>query len=266
MELLYKYYSVNEYSLNNITEGLICFNDLQRFNDPFEGIGDFFYNVTLEEKNYWKSIGSDLPNHISERFADESKETLRFKNRVLSLTSKYDNPLMWSHYANSHTGFCVGYSKDDIFKVCDKLDRITYVDKPNKVNVSQFELNNIESLLFVKSDEWKYEDEWRAIYTLKEADVSHLQYSENYEKCFNDKDSEKIYIMNGFASMGNQEVLEVNKHILKQCKPKVIYLGLKVQPQDREQLLQLAKDKEIEVLQMAQERNSFKMVSFRVPT
>jgi hypothetical protein len=34
---------------------------------------------------------------------------------VLSLAKKADNVLMWSHYAENHTGFCVGFQLSEKF-------------------------------------------------------------------------------------------------------------------------------------------------------
>ncbi|WP_214826490.1 DUF2971 domain-containing protein [Chryseobacterium sp. ISL-6] len=36
---------------------------------------------------------------------------------IYSLTTKNSNLLMWSHYGNSHKGFCIGFNTEKLFKL-----------------------------------------------------------------------------------------------------------------------------------------------------
>ena len=41
--------------------------------------------------------------------------------RVFCSTNQYDNLLMWAHYGNNHTGYCVEYSTKSIVTQMNKL-------------------------------------------------------------------------------------------------------------------------------------------------
>ena len=41
------------------------------------------------------------------------KATLNDKRGLLCFSKKWENPVLWSHYAASHTGFCLGFDLND---------------------------------------------------------------------------------------------------------------------------------------------------------
>ena len=175
--MFYKYYSNVGYGIQNLENKTICFSDIDKFNDPFEGIGKYLYDVSPEEQAYWDSIGSDLPKLLGERFLQESRDLLKFKNRIWCVTGSYKNALMWAHYANSHQGFCVGYTKKNIKKVCNKFEKIAYCSEPSPINIrGDINMDLVEGLLFQKDSSWKYEHEWRALYAIRPSNVKHLVY------------------------------------------------------------------------------------------
>lgn len=258
MELLYKYYSIStkgiNYSVENLRNDLICFSSLECLNDPFEGFGAHTFKVSNDEQKYWDSIGSDLPKLLEKRISKDSREFLNFNYRVFCATKKYDNPLLWSHYANSHMGFCVGYAKSDINELSKRLAEINYTEKMPFINSEE---RKIESLLYFKSKEWGYEEEWRAVYKLEENDVIHLDFNDYFDE--DNKLTTKLYIPHGYAQTNNLELLASDRYITKKCKPQAIYLGLKMNWQDRKDLIEIGKQKNIKIYQMVQEINSFKM-------
>ncbi len=106
---------------------------------------------------------------------------------VASLTTKYDNPLMWSHYASSHKGICIEYDFKDFFQKdsvpnillhevlysdnrvtldASILDRVNIVDIENqgKFDILEFFIDGI----FTKHHVWEYEQEWRSIIVIKD--------------------------------------------------------------------------------------------------
>lgn len=265
MELLFKYYALSKYSKKNFKDDVVLFNNILGFNDPFEGIGRFLYDVSPEEQEYWNNIGSDLPKGIAKRIATDSRESLIFANRILCVTEKYDHPLMWAHYAQSHTGFCIGYSKDDIKEISNRFDKVTYQSHPHNVNMESIDKDEIESLLYFKSDAWLYEEEWRAVYTLSNEDVRHLDYNNNFDKCFQPyENSCKFYMARGYAQMNNLEVLESEKYILKSCKPQVVYLGLRMKQEEKQDIIAIGKEKNLKIFQMTQSPNSYEMSAYEI--
>jgi hypothetical protein len=106
---------------------------------------------------------------------------------VLCLTTKFDNLLMWAHYANSHTGFVIEFDGDHPFFKREFLDvssltgideeltkdyghliKVDYQDQRPQISVSS--VKSFESFL-VKSREWEYEDEWRMLMPSAHADL-----------------------------------------------------------------------------------------------
>jgi hypothetical protein len=258
MEVLYKYYS-NEsvYAYKNIEDGNICFSPLECLNDPLEGVGKYLYQVSDEEQMYWKSIGSDLPKMLSNRFSGDFREVANFKYRVFCTSKEYDNPLLWAYYANSHKGFCVGYEKRDIVEASDKVFDIDY--KSEMYPINEYDEKIFEKLLSVKSTDWSNENECRAIYELKNSDVLHL-----YPEVYFDKGKQSdanLYKLHGHVQTNYLETLCAEKFICKKCSPVGIYLGLKMKRSDKKRLIDIARKLGINVYQMSQGQNTFKFIS-----
>jgi|SRR5450830_76237 len=73
------------------------------------------------------------------------------------------HPLMWAHYADSHTGFCVEYEVDE---VSAPLYEVNYSSQLPSLSVNELIFCPEESLLRVlttKNLEWSYEKEVRLI-------------------------------------------------------------------------------------------------------
>jgi len=113
-------------------------------------------------------------NNFAPIFADSLQKQANNSFGILSLTTEKDNLLMWSHYADSHNGFCIKFNTDSIFfnrrrSEFDELyhlRKITYKDiRPSGI----FEEMSIDELFEVKSDIWEYENEWRMYLPLIDA-------------------------------------------------------------------------------------------------
>ena len=85
---------------------------------------------------------------------------------MLCLTEKRDNLLMWSHYADSHKGFCIKFDASHEFFNQKRgeqdefyhLREVVYLEeRPNK---TMSNMSGVDLLLH-KSDIWAYEKEWR---------------------------------------------------------------------------------------------------------
>jgi hypothetical protein len=179
MQKLFKYYSINNYSLSALTNGLSWYSETDYFNDPFD--------TKIIDNEYLKIISSS-------------------KEKILCLSGVNDNILMWSHYADSHKGFCVeftDYNDDDISQLKIKgifpkveNDKLTIVRNARPVEyLSTAEINEytkdiptdkleferlysslnpvdkisllekIQKTSFIKHEDWKYEKEYRLINT-----------------------------------------------------------------------------------------------------
>lgn len=111
-------------------------------------------------------------------------------NQVFSITcfaNSFDNILMWSHYANKHTGICVEYDFTSLPLTCNIIKTlfpveytakrqclpilISYNDK-NKLKINDLNPTTFQIVknLITKSDIWSYEKEWRSIVWTKSLD------------------------------------------------------------------------------------------------
>ena len=261
MKLLYKYYSnESKYAFENVENGNICFTSLESLNDPFEGIGKYLYEVSSEEQMYWDTIGSNLPELLSKRFSEDLQDMLNFKYRVFCSSKDYNNCLLWAYYANAHKGFCVGYKESSILNISDELLNVEYSSEMCSIN--QFDEDTYKKLLTVKSADWRNENECRALYILKDKDVSSL----DPDVFFNEKNQNeaKLYKLHGHIQTKNLRTLCSDKIILQKCEPAVIYLGLRMKLCDKQRLINIAKKFNIEVYQMSQEQNSFDFIPQKI--
>ncbi|WP_422442924.1 DUF2971 domain-containing protein [Vibrio harveyi] len=119
----------------------------------------------------FKTVINKAKVHVSAALTETSNELIG----VLSLTEKADNLLMWSHYAESHSGYCIGFKSDHSFfnrKRSEKdefyhLRKVHYLpDRPSKAMVDM----NGTDMFLLKSDVWEYEQEWRMCAALPDAD------------------------------------------------------------------------------------------------
>jgi hypothetical protein len=76
---------------------------------------------------------------------------------IYCLSEKADVPLMWGHYAGSHTGICLEFdARRAPFATAEK---VKYVSAYPAFDV----LKGSYESLFTKSADWSYEAEWRLI-------------------------------------------------------------------------------------------------------
>lgn len=71
---------------------------------------------------------------------------------------------MWSHYANSHAGFCVGLDKFILWDIIQgSLGRAIYDEKFPTIGIFDHTVGTLTKILSTKSLEWEYEDEYRFV-------------------------------------------------------------------------------------------------------
>jgi Protein of unknown function (DUF2971) len=81
---------------------------------------------------------------------------------IYSLSAQKNNFLLWSHYSNSHEGFCIGFNSKKLFKQAQgHLGGVTY-----SKNFPSFKLFDDAIIFFIKyafykASIWSYEQEFR---------------------------------------------------------------------------------------------------------
>lgn len=191
---LFKFYTFNEHSLSSLINSKIWISSAALLNDPFD------CNISLSEKisstdfrNYEKEQSFTVDGPIRERkraWLGGLKEEYRlFRERigVFCGSSCYKNNLMWSHYADSHKGFCVEIMVDDKFRDAEFSHGMNYMNviygsypSESYWNVfgSHAKPDNIARLITLfsyKSKDWEYESEWRIFVLLEEGEKGRLE-------------------------------------------------------------------------------------------
>lgn len=137
---LYRYSNAECYNIFGILNENIALSKAVEMNDIFEG-----------------AVGSnkkDMEN-INKHFQSE------MYLKCFSESNK--NRLMWAHYADSFRGICVGY-KFDKDELLNNLFPVVYNNR-RFISVKPYQIKNNKYFFLKKSSEWRYEKEWRLIYS-----------------------------------------------------------------------------------------------------
>lgn len=148
-----------------------------------------FDELPLEEKIFQEGRLSELEErkvHLdilsSEKWESAYLDSLRKRAHsqvgILCLTERPDDILMWSHYAENHTGFVIGFDTDktDFFKhklhepgEIGELRKVNYSNERPTVQVPYNEDSPDVDIFFTKKEDWEYQAEWRIVRFLRDA-------------------------------------------------------------------------------------------------
>lgn len=194
---LFKYYSYDSgeksYGLSNLENDLIHFQSPLKFNDPYDS--NFSINIektivvsllfkifigfvhlvffwSKDRRKYVDGFRFTLENQ-KQVFNRWLPDIFRENTFITCFAENNDSLLMWSHYSGNHKGFCIGYdisslSKNDLRSIF--LYPVYYVKKVTDLTKSIFfKKQNLNVFKFIlaaltKSQEWRYEKEWRIIF------------------------------------------------------------------------------------------------------
>jgi hypothetical protein len=191
-DLLFKYRDIsNLLHLETLTELSIFLPSANKFNDPFDCKIPLEY-IKLEtdeelRRNFARKLimmhGSveeknEIENHV-ERFMEKKHlsnkdELFQFEENdikklnefgIFSVSTIPNNLLMWSHYANSHKGICIGFNAKKLYDICNfsMLGPVTYFDKYPNMSLLRDNEDLLYNQLYNKSLDWYYEKEFRYI-------------------------------------------------------------------------------------------------------
>jgi DUF2971 family protein len=189
--LVYKFRMFDQkgYSIDALQRSQLWCSHRSAFNDPFEfqheidrhpadidAVFDSWMRIYPEWRG--KVARKMVPIGIAEIVTDYVD-----KVGVCCFTTEPRNVLMWSHYADSHRGFCLGFefgeerkpgfiSSQDIFPVkyqddCPHFNVNVFAQKPYAV------FDAALPFLTSKETRWGYENEFRYLHTASNAMVSY---------------------------------------------------------------------------------------------
>lgn len=171
---LFKYVSI-ERAKQILQNKTIRFTQSNQFNDAFELIPTL--NIEhIKDVYLKKSINKkDLKGFSEFVYGYSSRIYENYSNvGTLCLSSNFDTPLMWAHYADNYSGVVIGFDPEegllldspnttDLNNYCDigpvnyKNERFRYPDS--------FKRNQLD-FMFHKDKSWEYENEWRIVRSL----------------------------------------------------------------------------------------------------
>lgn len=151
----------------------LYFSSINQFNDPYDchfTLKDLPSYETFEL--FWKQFLSDKEKYKT--FLDQYKEDpekcispilgalkglLNYYGICCFAESK-ENFLMWSHYADSHRGVCLGFDYDELTKQFPQFDKVEYENEPFHFDITDVS-KSVAKVVLRKSVDWKYEQEIR---------------------------------------------------------------------------------------------------------
>lgn len=188
--ILYKYRPVNDYLRDILVGHHVYFSDISQFNDPFDCAPLADSSGTIAEwKRYLTTIGSresaamdrnsrrqwtrniikasplfngkmPIGSPEADAFLLEAiMEPIR-ETGIFSTSEKQDDILMWGHYAQSHTGVCIGFAAHQLD---GEAYKIRYKEDRPLISPLRDQDVLIEKALMTKSIHWSYEHEWRLL-------------------------------------------------------------------------------------------------------
>ena len=213
------------------------FDLFQLIIDSFKGNKDFpeFSDI----KKQLKTAGDDA--------VSKSRMIISEQCRITCLSERMDSPLMWSHYANKHYGFCLEYdfthsmikNFPDLWLAKLMLFPVIYsesrpllsnaIANPSMLlqykkthKMPNYLISNIIFCLLFKSKEWEYEQEWRII------------------------------------------LINNDKPTLKLPPPRKVFLGANMEDSARNRVVEIAKSKRIPIYQMFLTADKYQFSYYKV--
>lgn len=175
---LYKYRSLSdgskEYTLDIFRKCELYFSAPQNFNDPFDcklspiiGSQKKFAEAMAKRQtlNYKKEdvVSSLNANPDLLQYMKDAIENVMNRHGICCFSKKNADLLMWSHYADCHTGICLGFDvkKDPGFFIFPI--NVNYQDAYPKIDISEESKYKeyVYALMSTKYSEWSYEEEIR---------------------------------------------------------------------------------------------------------
>lgn len=198
--------------------------------------------LSIKNETFKKQIEVNLDKF--EKIANDSIERTKKDALATCFSKRNDSILMWSHYADSHTGVCIEYERPDSYDYVD----VKYSHKRQKIKLEEVvsyscaktivgdDLNHqldeklmLETIgpFLVKSNEWKYEQEVRCLITS--------------------------------GSKSSNYVVENDKQYYKMPKPTKIYIGCRAKGKEMNELIKLAKKKNIKCVFLKCDNDTFSL-------
>ncbi|SNR73841.1 DUF2971 domain-containing protein [Puniceibacterium sediminis] len=179
---LYKFYSEKS-AMRNLEQRRLKISRLQDINDPFEW--NPYRLDKAEDRKTWEKL----------------REQLWRDKGLISFSDRWSNPVLWSHYAESHKGLCLGFDISDkiAFPVLYKNIRQKLPSLQQIANERDWE--SLKDASLIKYSHWRYETEWRILTGISSKEEEGL-----YFEPFSGKLKLKEVIIGAHSSAKSEEI------------------------------------------------------------
>jgi len=172
-DVLYRYQALNANSITNLVNRTVWFADPRTFNDPFDCQLQLLMDPdrpTDEIPRVGHAIEDKLRSdpEIRRQLVRGLTDMIEHAG-VVCLSKMRDQTLMWSHYADEHRGFCMGFQPNGLGR--SATSRVEYCARESVLDLDRFKGSIghiVGQVLCTKVSEWSYEQEWRLIYRIEQ--------------------------------------------------------------------------------------------------
>lgn len=194
LESIYKYsrFDDKEY-YKDLLNNVLYFPDITQLNDPFDSQTPIRYDLCSDDELN-KIIVRSIPHYNPGNYNDQLKRifakndfhidpqkmydrlTYFITRRVgiFSMAERKDNLLLWAHYTQNHTGFCLEFDAQRLYdllmgvffkqNVKAFIYKVIYhKDYPILIPSVHNSEERLQKQFLIKSKEWEYEQEWRIL-------------------------------------------------------------------------------------------------------
>ena len=198
-------------------------------------LGGFFRVFAMNNKGF-----VEKKNDAKEAYREYIKsafEIIRQKTLVSCFSKRDDSILMWAHYADKNRGACVEWIMDDdvfidveyrkkvrpvdTYKIVKLILADKFLDVDSKITDEKVARYAIKPFV-TKGKDWKYEKEIRCVF-VKNNDLDSRVWFDS---------EKKIYLFD------------------MKALPSKVYLGYKMEPEEKEKAIQMCKERGIECVEM----------------
>ena len=191
-KVVYKYRDwENDFHKKTLLNSELFLSSPARFNDPYDcKIPIAYWKLASDmhlRNEYFPQVVKKFFSELSheeqmrkveelkkdEKFADakwheaqevESHDSIAKTFGIISFSEFKDDVRMWSHYSNSHTGFCIGFKSEKLFFTDSRFGaggKVDYVSEFPIILPTEDNFKKITKILYSKSNDWSYENEYR---------------------------------------------------------------------------------------------------------
>ncbi len=169
-----------------LTDSVLHFAAPTSFNDPYDCKIHFVMTASNADLHHWymaqveerrpdlnsvqrgEKVEDDLSRFDRTAFVQRITRGLQEEvNRVgiLSLSAQNDNVILWSHYADGHTGLCLQFPGQGNAEFFGESQRVEYSPTyPHIDPIHDSHERKMQAFLLTKACDWHYEAEWRIIH------------------------------------------------------------------------------------------------------